>query len=215
MSPQGLTVRQGGLFKIKKDGVFISHKNPPNQIRIERLQDNGRVKVAWIPDDKIKEMQEDVEPDWLKIYKADTTSVPYLFRLGFTYNAANQIDKALYYLNRVKNTNPDYRGLAFEFIYAYNALNQFDKAEVAINDELKKTPNNGHLYKELVYAQIKSGKMDKAEETYKKGILLCSVGDKTEMIMNIIPPISRRKIKKNLTTGQIMHKPGYQQTTNA
>jgi len=195
----GITVHQGGLFKIKKDGVFISHKNPPNQIRIERLHDDGRVKVAWIPDDKIKEMQEDIEPSWLSLYRVDTTSVRYLFRMGFSYNGGNQIDKALYYLNRVKKANPDYPGLAFEFIYAHNATNQFAKAEAIINDELKKTPNNGNLYKELVYAQVKSGKMDKAEETYKKGILLCSADIKSEMVMNIIYTYFTQKNKEKFS----------------
>lgn len=195
----GLSVREGGLFKIKNN-IFISHKNPITQILIHRLQDNGPKRAAWIPDDKVKEMQEDLEPFWLKSYKTDTTSTPYLFRMGFSYNAGNQIDKALYYLDRVKKADPNYKGLTFEYIYAYNAIKQYDKAETLIKDELKKTPKSGNLYKELVFAQVNAGKMQQAEDSYKEAISFCDIGIKTEMAYNITYIYFAKKNKEKFNT---------------
>ncbi len=180
----GLSAHEGGTFKVTKDNVFVATKYPPYQIHIVRLQSNA-LKVAWIPPDKLKEMQEQENPDWLQSYKTDTTSAAYLFKWGFTYNGGNIIDKALYYLNRVKKIDPKYPGLDFEYIYAYNASNQYDKAIAIINDALKSRPNDGNLYKERVFAQIHSNQLNNAEETYKQGIAHCNNQTKAEMSFNI------------------------------
>ena len=195
----GISMHQGGLLKIK-NGVFISRKNPQNQVRIERLHDYGLVKVAWIPNDKVKEMQEDIEPSWLKFYKTDTTSIHYLFQMGFSYNGGNQIDKALYYLDRVKKADPNYKGLTFEYIFAYNATKQYDKAETLIKDELKKTPKSGNLYKELVFAQVNAGKMQQAEDSYKEAIIFCDIDVKTEMAFNITYTYFAQKNKEKFNS---------------
>jgi tetratricopeptide (TPR) repeat protein len=195
----GLTAREGGLFKIK-DNVFVGHKNLPYQIQLQRLHDDGRIKVAWIPDEKVKELQEEIEPSWLKGYKVDTASVSYLFRMGFSYNAGNQTNKALYYLNRVKKADPNYNGLAFEYIYAYNGTKQFDKAEAIIMEQLKKTPKDGSLYKELVFAQLGAGKMPQAEDSFKQASTFCGISLKTEMAYNITYTYFSQKNKEKFNT---------------
>jgi tetratricopeptide (TPR) repeat protein len=180
----GLSAHEGGVFKVTKDNIFVATKNLPYQVRIIRLNDNT-LRVAWIPANKLKDMQEQETPDWLKSYKADTTSVAYLFRWGFSYNAGNVTDKALYYLDRVKKIDPNYPGLEAEYIYAYNASKQYDKAIALIENALKTQPNNGNLYKELVFAQANSNQLNKAEETYKQGIAHCGNDTKAEMSFNI------------------------------
>jgi tetratricopeptide (TPR) repeat protein len=191
----GLSAREGGTFKITKEGAFIPTKNPSYQTRLIRLQGNPLI-VAWIPMDKVKEMQEQEMPDWLKSYKADTTSTAWLFRKGVTYNAGNDMPKAFYYLDQVKKIDPKYPGLEFEYIYAYNALKQYDKAVAMIENALITQPNNGDLYKELVFAQVNSNQMNKAEETYKKGIEHSSINVKTEMAFNILYTYFAKKNKE-------------------
>jgi tetratricopeptide (TPR) repeat protein len=190
----GLSAHEGGVFKVTKDNVFVATKNLPYQTRIIRLQGNP-LKVAWIPADKLKEMQEQEIPNWLASYKTDTTSTAWLFKVGVTYNAGNEIDKALYYLNRVKKIDPNYPGLEFEYIYAYNANKQYDKAIAMIETALKTHPNDGSLYKELVFAQAKSNQLSKAEESYKQGIAHCGNDTKAEMSFNIAYTYFKQKNK--------------------
>ncbi len=179
----GLSVREEGTFKITSNNTYVPTK-PSNAIYTARLQDN-QIKVAWIPAEKLIELQVTDPPDWLKIYKTDTTSAAYLFRWGFTYNGGNEIEKALYYFDRVKKIDPHYPGLEFEYIYAYNASKQYGKAIAMIENVLKTQPNNGNLYKELVFAQANSNQLSKAEETYKQGIAHCGNDTKAEMSFNI------------------------------
>jgi tetratricopeptide (TPR) repeat protein len=191
----GLSAHEGGVFKITKDNKFVATKRPITAISIIRL-DGNHLTVAWIPSDKLKEMDVAEEPDWLKNYKTDTTSAAYLFRWGFTYNAGNEIDKALYYLNRVQKIDPNYPGLEFEYIYAYNASKQYDKAISLIEAAIKKQPNNTSLYKELLYAQVNSGQVSKAEETYKNILPRLTMDTRIEMALNIASNYLQQKNKE-------------------
>ncbi len=191
----GLTVHDAGSFKISKDNKFIPAKRPIHEMVKVRL-DGKRNTVAWIPADRLKELDELETPTWMSVYKMDTASVDYLFRLAFSHNAANEIDKALYYLDRVKKTDPNYHGLEFEYIYAYNASRQFDKAIDLLNVALKKDPNSSNYLKELVFAHVHSGQMDKAEETYKRALPYCGADIKAEMAANILSAYLMQKNKE-------------------
>lgn len=190
----GLSVRQDGSFKIQKDGSYVPTKPPATNIMISRLPDN-LVKVAWVPASKFKELDIVDPPLWLKAYLVDTTSAPYLFKWGFTYNGGGEIAKALYYFERVKKLDPNYPGLDLEFIYAYNTLKQYDKAATMIEAALVKQPNNGNLYKELLYAQVNSNQTAKAEETYKNSLSHCDMDTRIEMAFNLIYTYYRLKNK--------------------
>jgi tetratricopeptide (TPR) repeat protein len=190
----GLTIHDAGAFWAKNN-KFIPSKRPEYQMVKVRLDGKQNI-VAWIPTGRLKELDVKETPDWLKAYSADTTSASYLFRWAFTYNAANQIDKALYYLDRVKKIDPNYHGLEYEYIYAYNATKQFDKAIVLLNGALKKDPNSENFLKELLFAYVHSGKMDKAEDTYKTAVAVSGINEKAEMALNILSSYLMQKNKE-------------------
>jgi tetratricopeptide (TPR) repeat protein len=180
----GLTAQDEGSFRITKDNKFVATKRPIYQITKVRL-DGKQLNIAWIPTERFKELDVLETPDWLKSYKTDTTSVAYLFRLGFTYNGGNETAKALYYLNRVQKIDPNYPGLEAEYIYAYNATKQYSKAIAMIETALVKRANDKNLYKELLYAQVNSGQVNKAEETYRNALPGLNVDTRAEMALNI------------------------------
>ncbi|MGF7081020.1 tetratricopeptide repeat protein [Mucilaginibacter sp. UYCu711] len=191
----GLTAQDEGSFRITRDNKFVATKRPIYQIIKVRL-DGKQLNVAWIPTEKFKELDVLETPDWLKSYKADTTSASYLFRWGFTYNAGNEIDKALYYLNRVQKIDPSYPGLEFGYIYAYNSGKQYSKAIAMIENALKSRPRDANLYKELLFAQVNSGQFNKAEETYKIAMPNLSADIKAEMALNLASNYLMQKNKE-------------------
>lgn len=168
----GLTLNYEGTFRINKDNIFIPKKIDTAFIKY-RLEPN-QTKVAFIPETRFKELNIKKYPDWLSIYKSDSTSANRLFRLGFVYNEWTECTKALTYLEKVKKINPKFRGLDFEFSFAYNALGWYDKAILVLEDAIKTSPDDYYLYKELSYAQMNLGRLENAAETCKKGIAICT-----------------------------------------
>jgi tetratricopeptide (TPR) repeat protein len=191
----GLTAHEGGTFRLTKDNKYIASKRPDYAMKTVRL-DGMHNTVALIPADMLKQLDLPAEPAWLSSYKADTTSANWLFRWGLSYNANNQIDKALYYLDRVKKIDPNYHGLAYEYIFAYNATRQFDKAIELLNGALKEDPKSANYLKELLFAYVHSGKMDKAEETYKKAVAVSGIDEKSEMAFNVLSAYLMQKNKE-------------------
>lgn len=191
----GLSAREGGVLYLGKDNKLTAAKRPPEALKVIRL-DGMHNTVAWIPSNVLKQLDLPENPDWIKFYKADTTSAQWLFRWGFSHNAANEPAKALYYLDRVQKIDPNYPGLEFEYIFAYNAGKQHDKAIALIEAALKKRPQDGKLYKELLYAQVLSGQINKAEETYKTALSYVDIDIRTEMAMNIASNYLMQKNKE-------------------
>ncbi len=170
----GLTLNYEGSFKIIQ-GIFIPTRLDSTSIKYRIEPSNGKVSI--IPESKFNELKIPIVPDWLKYYKADTSSAKHFYKLGFIYNLWDECSIALTYLEKAKSIDPEYKALAFEFAYAYNALKQYDKAKIVLESALLSNPDNCYLYKELSFAQLKSGELDKASETCKTGIKKCS--DKT------------------------------------
>ena len=167
----GLTLNYEGNFKISETGEFIPERLDSSSIKV-RLEPNN-VKVAFIPENKFKELQIEAIPEWLKYYKTDTASIERLFRWGFMYNGWNECEKALTYLERAKIVNPNFKGLRTEMAFSYNCLGQYEKAIPVLNDALEFNSTDAYTHKELIYAQIKSGQMDKAAASCKKALAVC------------------------------------------
>lgn len=170
----GLTLNYGGKFKIDEKGKFYlvpSQKNQTNEFKM-RLQPN-RIVIAEIPEEKFKELAIEKTPSWLSIYKGDENSIYRLYRRGFMYNAANECETALTYLEKAEKIDTNYKGLQTELAFSYNALGKYDKAESSLKKAIVQNPKDCYTYKELAYAYTKQLKMDKAIETYNNMITIC------------------------------------------
>ncbi len=96
----GLTLDYSGTFKIDGNGKYIAEKIGRSGTQKVRLQPNSLL-LAFIPDQKLKELEVDQIPDWLKIYKGDPESIERLYRWGYMYNGYGEIEKALTYLQKI------------------------------------------------------------------------------------------------------------------
>ncbi len=192
----GLTLNYEGTFKISPIGEFLPKKLDSTNMKV-RLQPNN-VLVAFVPESKFQELKIEAIPDWLKFYKTDTNSIARLYRWGFIYNGWDECAKALTFLEKAENIDPNYKGLAVELAYSYNCLGQYNNAVSVLQTALKDNPKDAYTNKELVYAQIKSGQLDKASESCKNQIGTCT--DKTyngESCYNLLHEYYVRKDKDN------------------
>lgn len=198
----GLTCDVEGYFTISADNKYSGEKlrDSLNGSYKVRLEPND-VLVAWIPATHFAELNIAAVPDWLSIYKSDTSSVERLYRWGFLYNLWNESEKAMTYLRRARDIDITYKGVQFELAFAFNALNQFDSAIAILTPALKAKPKECLLYKELAYAQMNSNRLADAEVTAKKGIAVCDEGGlKQEMAYNIAYEYYQRKDKEKFAT---------------
>lgn len=82
------------------------------------------------------------------------------------YNGWNECKKALTYLTKAKEIDPNYEGLNVELAFSYNCLKEFDKAEKIIEEELRAKPTDAYINKEYIYTNSKTGNIDKATKQY-------------------------------------------------
>ena len=164
----GLTLNHEGSFTISNNGDFISKKLDSVSMKV-RLQ-NNQVKVAWIPKEKLKQLNVLETPNLLKYYKNDINSIKRLYAWGYKYNSWNKCSRALTYLEKAYEINPEYKNLGVELAYSYNCLNKYKKAILIMEKVVKLNPKDSYSNKELIYAQIKSGKLKSAEKSIKKAI---------------------------------------------
>lgn len=169
----GLTLDYSGTFKIDGNGKYIAEKIGRSGTQKVRLQPNSLL-LAFIPDQKLKELEVDQIPDWLKIYKGDPESIERLYRWGYMYNGYGEIEKALTYLQKAEKIDSNFEGLQTELAYSYNALKKFDKAELALKKALKQNPKDCYSLKELAYTYRHMNKLDKSEMIYNKMKLDCT-----------------------------------------
>ena len=69
-------------------------------------------------------------PNWLKYYKNDINSIKRLYAWGYKYNSWNKCSRALTYLEKAYEINPEYKNLGVELAYSYNCLNKYKKAQL-------------------------------------------------------------------------------------
>lgn len=192
----GLTLEYEGSFTITDAGLFVPQKLENSSYKI-RLQPN-RVLVALIPENKFEELKIAAVPDWLSIYKGDTTSVGRLYRWGYLYNGWNECAKGLSYLERAQKINPKYKGLEVELAFSYNCLGHYDKAVTVLQSALGDAPTDAYVNKELIYAQIKLGQLDKAAESCKAAIAKCTDQSyNAENCYNLLHNLYLKKDKAN------------------
>lgn len=162
----GLTLNYQGTFKISSNGKFIPTKlDSINNMKI-RLKPNN-ILVAFIPKNKFTELKIDSIPTWLKFYKTNKNSIERLYKWGYMYNGWNECKKALTFLKKANQMNPNYKGLAVELAYSYNCLKQYDLAENILKENIKINPDNAYVNKEYIYTLSKNNKIKKAIQQYK------------------------------------------------
>ncbi|MBB6385091.1 tetratricopeptide (TPR) repeat protein [Flavobacterium notoginsengisoli] len=194
-SQAGLTFDYEGTFKIDPTGKFIPKRREIDGQMKYRLQPNN-VLVAFIPDSKFSELNIPKVPEWLKSYKTDEGSVDRLYRWGFMYNGWNECEKALEYLEKAQEIDPEYKGLRVELAYSYNCLKQYQKAVDILKIALKKEPLDAYINKELIYAETKNGNLKEAEDICRK--VFKEVSDKTYNAENAYNILQAYYIKKDI-----------------
>ena len=192
----GLTLNHEGSFTISNNGDFISKKLDSVSIKV-RLQ-NNQVKVAWIPKEKLEQLNVLKTPNWLKYYKNDINSIKRLYAWGYKYNSWNKCSKALTYLEKAYKINPEYKNLGVELAYSYNCLNKYKKAILIMEKVVKLNPKDSYSNKELIYAQIKSRKLKSAEKSIKKAIKKTDGKYNGENIYNLLYTYYKMNDKKKV-----------------
>lgn len=175
----GLTLNVEGSFKIdKKNNKFIPIKSADKEVKrtIVRLNPNNYL-FAEIPESKFEELEIEKEPKWMKFYKEDETTVNYFFKKGYQYNAWNESEKALVYLEKANKMDSKFKGLQTELAFSYNALNQYDKAEICLLKALKANPTDCYTFKELAFTYTKQVKFDKVADVIEKMKKACKQND--------------------------------------
>jgi tetratricopeptide (TPR) repeat protein len=195
----GLTLNHEGTFRILANGEFLREKGEDSTKFKIRLQPNN-VLVAHIPENKFDELKITPIPDWLHFYKSDTSSVQRLFQWGYMDNGWSECAKALTYLERAKDNDPNFRGLAVEIAFSYNCLKQYTKAEEILEAEIKKNPADAYVNKEFIYTLVQSDKIEKAITQFNSSLNL--VKDKqyhAENAYNILQYFYIQKDKENFS----------------
>lgn len=164
----GLTLHYEGNFAITAAGVYVPRRIDGAITKV-RLQPNN-VRVAFLPKNKLNELNLSATPDWLKIYKPDSTSIERLYRWGFLYNGWNECAKALTYLEKAEKINPAFKGLAVELAFSYNCLKEYDKAEAILAQEIKTNPADAYVNKEYIYTLVNHKKIDKAISQFESSV---------------------------------------------
>lgn len=197
----GLTLNYEGTFTINQNGEFTPTKID-RSIKA-RLEPND-VLVAFIPEDKFKELKIDAVPDWLKYYKEGENSIERLYKWGFMYNGWNECAKALTFLEKAEKINPKHSQLAVELAFSHNCLKQYNKAESILEKEVKLNPKDAYVSKEYIYTLTKNDNIDKAIKQYKTAAK--TIEDKqydAENCYNILQYFYLKKDKENFN---IWHK---------
>lgn len=197
-SQAGLTLDYSGSFKIDNSGKYIVKKKEIDGAMKYRLQPNNTL-VAFIPEQKLKELGVEKVPDWLKLYKDGEGTVDRLYKWGYFYNGWSECEKALTYLEKAEKIDSKYKGLQTELAFSYNALKKFQKAEIALIKALTDNPTDCYAMKELAYTYKHLEKLEKSVEVYNK---MKSCSEKNyiqETAYNLAYKYFELKDKKNFT----------------
>jgi tetratricopeptide (TPR) repeat protein len=192
----GPTLQAGGSFKIAPNGSYtlIDTASAKTYNIKARLIPSSR-KVALIPENKLPELLVAATPDWLKVYKSDTSSVNHFYRWGYIYNEWDRSDLALPYLERAQQIDANNSDVLAELSYTYNALGKFEKAVTLLKNSSNK---NCYQYKEFTYALIRLGQLQEADNACKEALQQCNDKSmKVEIAFNMAGAYYRQKDKAN------------------
>ncbi len=164
----GLTLNHEGTFRYTTDRRIVVEKLSSNSIKY-RLQPSNK-KVAILPVTMYIDLNIETVPEWLSFYKKDTGRVKGLYQWGYIYNAWNECEKALTFLQRAREKDPRYEGLAVELAFSYNCLNEFQKAEDILEEEVKTNSSNAYVNKEYIFTLAKNKKIEKAVKQFKQSV---------------------------------------------
>ncbi len=175
-SQAGLTLNYEGKFKIDNKGRFnrieSTTKTEIGFMKV-RLQPN-KIAVAEIPVSKFQELNIEKIPSWLESYKTDENTIERLYRWGYMYNAWNECEKALTFLEKADKIDPKFKGLQTELAFSYNALEKYNKAEISLKKAIAENPKDCYTFKELAYTYTKLVNFEKVEDTYMIMTKVCS-----------------------------------------
>lgn len=195
-SQAGLTFNSEGVFKPVGDGKFEIEKITNSNIKV-RLQPNN-VKVAIIPKDLFVDLKIEETPTWLKHYKNDLDTAKRNYRWGYMYNGWNECEKALTYLLKAKELEPEYEGLAVEIAFSYNCLGDYDNAIEILDNEIKNKPTDAYVNKEYIYSITKTDNITKAAKQFHKSVNIIKTDIyNAENCFNIMQAYYYKKDKKN------------------
>lgn len=163
----GLTFDFQGSFQIDQKGSFTYKKKKIDGKLKYRLEPNNTL-VAIIPESHYSELEITKTPDWLHLYKTNENSIERLYKWGYMYNGWGECAKALTFLNKAYEMQPDYKGLRVEIAYSYNCLENYTDAISILKAAVQSEPNDAYIYKELLYAQVHNHQLNDALLTYQK-----------------------------------------------
>lgn len=197
IDPQaGLTLNSEGTFKPKQNGSYEIEKIKETNIKV-RLEPNS-VKVAIIPENLFKDLQIEQIPEWLKFYKTDINTAKRQYKWGYMYNGWNECAKALPFLIKAKELDPDFEGLAVEFSFSYNCLKKYEKAVEILDEAITKNPTDAYVNKEYIYSLIGAAEIEKAtKQFYTSTKVLTDNSFNAENCFNIMQYYYKQKDKKN------------------
>lgn len=184
----GFTYDAKGTFTISTDGKFVPDTTISKNSSLKyRIAPNWGY-VAIIPQSRYKELNLPAEPSWAKIYYNYTDTIAHNVRWGWTYNAVNDCEMALVYLNKAYAVKPHAPGLEFELAYSYNALNRPDEAIKILESALKNSPKDIMFLRELGYSYLQKADYPNSIKYYLQGIDICNdkqMDTKSEMALNL------------------------------
>lgn len=125
---------------------------------------NLDLKVAVLPEARIKELTFPSYPEFLKAYQTDKLDKDYLLdKLSFQ-NGSGYSNLALPKLEELRKEGYKSAKFYFELAFAYNALDQFSKAEDAVNEAEKNNFHDELMMKEMHYALLHQNKLSPAAD---------------------------------------------------
>lgn len=195
----GLTLHSEGAFKQLIDGTLQVEKLQDANLKV-RLEPNN-VKVAFIPENLFEDLQIEATPDWLHFYKTEINTAVRNYKWGFWYNSWNECERALPFLLKAEELDPDFEGLATEIAFSYNCLEEFEKAIAILKIAIHESPTDAYTNKEYIYSLSKAQEIDQAKEQFYASIKIVDEAIyNAENCFNILQYYFLQKDKKNFKT---------------
>jgi tetratricopeptide (TPR) repeat protein len=114
------------------------------------------------------------------------------------YNGWNECAKALPFLLKAKELDPEFEGLVVELAFSFNCLKNYDKAIEVLEDEIKRNPSDAYVNKEYIYSVTKTDNIEKATKQFYNSIKTIKENTyNAENCFNIMQFYYKQNDKKN------------------